>query len=79
MGNLLCMGLPFRFIFAPSPLDVTNNGLPTFVNVNVFDGHFLLALATVTVEGFHLGSKSAGEFIESPFCAILLVDGFSKV
>ena len=76
---MLCMGLPFRFIFAPSPLDVTNNGLPTFVNVNVFDGHFLLALATVTVEGFHLCRKGAGEFVKSPFRAVLLVDGFSMV
>ena len=59
MGNLLCMGLPSCFISAPAPLDVSDNGLPAFVDVNVFNSHFLLAFPPIAVEGFHLGCEGS--------------------
>ena len=59
MGNLLCKGLPSCFCFAPSPLDIADDGLPAFVNVDVFNGHLLLALAPVTIEGLHLSCEGA--------------------
>ena len=54
-----CMGLPFRFIVTPAPLDIADDGLPAFVNVDVFNGHLLLALAPVTIEGLHLSCEGA--------------------
>ena len=62
MGNgCLFMGLTFRFIVTFTPLDVADDGLPAFVNVNVdvFNGHLLLALAPITMEGLHLSCKGA--------------------
>jgi hypothetical protein len=54
MSHLLCMGLFLCFRCEPSPraLDVADYGLPAFVNVDVFDRHLLLALATVPIETF---------------------------
>ena len=54
MGNLLCMGLTFHFLFAPTPLNGADNSLSAVMNVNVFNGHFLLALSPVSVQVFHL-------------------------
>ena len=60
MGNgCLFMGLTFRFIVTPAPLDVADDGLPAFVNVDVFNGHLLLALAPITIEGLHLSCEGA--------------------
>ena len=57
MGNgCLFMGLTFR---TPAPLDVADDGLPAFVNVDVFNGHLLLALAPITIEGLHLSCEGA--------------------
>src|SRR5690348_7429303 len=53
MGNLLCMGLflRFRMITSPRVLDRADHRLATGVNVDVLDSDFLLALATMPVEG----------------------------
>ena len=75
MGN--CMGLIFRFSWDPLPpsaVHVADDGLATFMNVNVFDRHLLLALSTVAVQGFHLGGEGAGEFVETPLGAVLLLE-----
>jgi hypothetical protein len=46
------MGLILRFGIHPAPLYVANNGLSAFVDVDVFDRNFLLALATMPIESF---------------------------
>ncbi len=58
MGNLLCMGLFLRIVVIPTPRltgrrgDHADHGLPTSMDVDVFDRDLLLALAAMTVEGF---------------------------
>ena len=42
------MGLILRFRYYPHPgADIPDNGLPAFMNVDVFDGDFLLSLAAM--------------------------------
>jgi hypothetical protein len=49
-----CMGLTLCFRCEPSPpaLDVPDDGLAAFVNVDVLDRDLLLAFAAVAIEGF---------------------------
>ena len=54
MGNLFCTGLSSGFLFASTPLNGADNSLSAVMNVNVFNGHFLLALSSVSVQVFHL-------------------------
>lgn len=46
------MGLILQFGTPPAPLDVADDGLATFMDVDVFDRDFLLAFSTMAVEGF---------------------------
>ena len=64
MGNLLCMGLILWFRYEPSPraLDVADDGLAAFMNVDVFNRDFLLALAAVAVQRFEKCGVGAGEW-----------------
>ncbi|MGZ3320196.1 MAG: hypothetical protein ACXU9C_04355 [Xanthobacteraceae bacterium] len=39
------------------------NGLPAFVDMNVFNGDFLLAFAAVTVEGVKQHGVGAGQLV----------------
>src|SRR5829696_8685617 len=58
------MGLSSIFARHPTPgLDGTDDGLPPFVNVDVFDRHSLLALPAVTVESLKQRGVSAREFV----------------
>ena len=57
------MGLILRFGSHPTPLDIADDGLPAFVDVNVFDGDFLLAFASVSVESFQKSGVSARELV----------------
>ena len=41
-----------------TPLDVTDDGLAAFMDVDVLDRHFLLPLSTISVEGLHLCGES---------------------
>ena len=72
-------GCPYFFALPLPPLDVADNGLSTFVDVDVFDGHFLLALAPVFVEGFHLCCEGSCQLIEGPFRTVLLGDVLNMV
>jgi hypothetical protein len=59
----LCMGL-FRWFWCTTPgLDITDNGLPTSVNVDMLNSHFLLTLAAMFVEGFHVQRIGSGKSI----------------
>jgi hypothetical protein len=46
------MGLILRFGPYPTPLHVADNGLPAFVDVDVFDRDFLLPFAAMAVQCF---------------------------
>jgi hypothetical protein len=52
MGNCLCMGLPLVFVRHPTPrLNSTDDGSASRVDMDVFDRDFLLALASMPVQG----------------------------
>jgi hypothetical protein len=57
------MGLTSTFLVTPTPLvlDVANDGLPTLVNVHVFDGNLLLALAAMAVKRLKQSGVGAGK------------------
>jgi hypothetical protein len=46
------MGLILRFGPHPTPLDIADNGLSAFVDVDVFDCYLLLTFAAMPIEGF---------------------------
>ena len=55
MGNGVCMGLSFVLFRCPSPLgDLSHYRLPAVMDVDMLDGHLLLAFAAVPAEGLHL-------------------------
>src|SRR5262245_57031380 len=64
-GNLLCMGLFLRFATIPTPrsLDRPYDGLPARMDVDMLDGHLLLALAAMVVEGVEQRGPRAGELV----------------
>jgi hypothetical protein len=57
------MGLFLRFFFRPYPrcrgADVADNGLPALGDMNVLDGHLLLALRSIVLERLDLHSERA--------------------
>ena len=57
------MGLILRFRSYPTPLHVADDGLPTFVDVDVFDGDFLLTFAAMPVECFQQGGICSRELV----------------
>src|SRR5262245_33080840 len=66
MGNLLCMGLFLRFTAIPSPrrsLDRPDDGLPARMDMDMLDGHLLLALTAMVVEGVEQRGPRAGELV----------------
>ena len=46
----------------PAPFDIPDNGLSAFVDVNVFNGNLLLALAAMFCQGFNLCGIRPREF-----------------
>ena len=57
------MGLNLQFRWKPTPwgLDVADDGLTAFMDVDVFDGHLLLALAPMSIERFEKRGEGSGE------------------
>ena len=51
--------------------------LTAIMDVEVFDGHFLLAFGPVAGERFHLRGKGAHEFVRLVAGAVLLFDGLT--
>jgi hypothetical protein len=45
-------GVDSPILFVSRPLDVADNGLSAFMDVDVFNRYFLLSFATVPIEGF---------------------------
>ena len=58
-----CMGLILRFGPRPTPLHIAHNGLSAFVDVDVFDGYFLLAFAAMPVQSFEQSRVCARQFV----------------
>ena len=54
------MGLILRFGSHPTPRHIADNSLAAFVDVDVFDRDFLLALASVAIQGFQKRGVGAG-------------------
>jgi hypothetical protein len=54
--------------------DIADDGLPAFVDRDVFHADGLLASAPVSLERLHLCREGSSEFIESPLRAVLLRD-----
>src|SRR4051794_9333299 len=64
MDKWLCIGLFPSFSDAlPPGLNSPNNGLPTFVHVDVLDRDLLLTLTSVSVQGFEQSRVSARELV----------------
>ncbi len=58
------MGLFNTFSPAPSPtFDVSDNGLPSLMNMDVFDRDLLLAFSPVTLQRFHLSGVGPRQFV----------------
>jgi hypothetical protein len=57
------MGLILRFRSRPTPLHIADNGLAAFMDMDVFDSHFLLSLAPVAIQGFKDRGVGPGEFV----------------
>jgi hypothetical protein len=56
-------GVDSPFSFASHPLHIADNDLSAFVNVDVFDRHFLLPFAAMAVRCFEQGGIRAGKLI----------------
>lgn len=68
MSNLLCMGLFLEFAGVPTPRlagcgDHADHRLPARMDMDVFDGDLLLALAAMAVEGFDQRRIGAGQLV----------------
>ena len=65
MGNLLCMGLFLRFAAIPTPRSFHHSDyrLPAGMDVDMLDGHLLLALAAMPVERLQQRRPCAGELL----------------
>jgi hypothetical protein len=61
------MGLFLRFFVCPSPrcrgADVADDRLPTLGDVDVLNGHLLLAAASVSLERLDLRRERPGELV----------------
>ena len=58
------MGLILGFGWSPTPLvDVADDRLTALVDVDVFEGHTLLAFAAMTVQRLHERGVGPGELI----------------
>ena len=72
------MGLFLRFFFRPSPrgwgADVADNCLAALGDVDMLDGHLLLAAASVSLERLDLSREGARELVEGVLGAVLLRD-----
>jgi hypothetical protein len=72
------MGLNLRFFARPYPLgwgaDVTDDRLPALGDVDVLNGHLLLAAAAVSLQRLNLSGEGPGELIEGVLGAVLLRD-----
>ena len=44
---------------SPHPFDIADNGLSPFMDVDVFNGDFLLPLSAVSIQGFKQSSVGA--------------------
>ena len=73
-----CMGLISAFFARPAPLggrvDVADDSLPSVADVDVLDGHFLLALRAVFLQRRHLRGERSRQLVERTLCAVLLWD-----
>ena len=75
------MGLILQFGPSSTPLHIANNGLSAFVDVDVFDRNFLLALAAMPIESFQkrgVGPRKLvclAEVFASPFKRLLTDHG----
>ncbi len=45
------------------------------MHVDVFHRHFLLTAGAISLQGLDLGGERAGQLVEGPFGAVLLLDG----
>ena len=72
------MGLFLRFFACPHPLcrgaDVADDRLPALGDVDVLNGHLLLAAASVALERLDLRRERPGELVEGGLGAVLLRD-----
>jgi hypothetical protein len=72
------MGLNLSFFARPYPLrrdvDIAHDGLPALGDVDVLDGHLLLALRAIFLQGRHLRGERPCQLIEGPLGAVLLRD-----
>ena len=63
------MGLSPIFFRCPSPLgDLSYYRLPAVMDVDMLDGHLLLAFATVSAEGFHLRCEYPRQLVKGFLC-----------
>lgn len=78
MGNLPCMGLFSIFLARPDHLgrrvDVADDRLPALGDMDVLNGHLLLALRAVVFQTLNLHRKCARKFVERALGGILLRD-----
>jgi hypothetical protein len=72
------MGLNLRFFARPRPLgwsvDVANDRLAAVGDVDVLNGHLLLAAATVSLERLDLSGERTRQLVEGVLGAVLLRD-----
>jgi len=72
------MGLNLRFFCAPYPLgrgvDIPDDRLAALGDVDVLNGHLLLALRAIFLQGRHLRGERSGELVEGVLGAVLLRD-----
>ena len=57
---------------------ISDDGLTSRVHSHMLDGDLLLSAGPVALERLDLRGECAGEFVECPFCAILLRDVVNK-
>jgi hypothetical protein len=75
MGNCFCMGLILRFWRTTPRLDVADDGLAAFMDVDVLDFDCLLSAASVSLQRLHLVRERPHKLVEGVLRAVLLRDG----